>query len=101
MMQQVMVKAHVLTAKDCTFISFEKKLPCRGSRSQIVKEKIRREWVSRGGQPLPLPLIFIKPETLENISKKLNKKPTTIEIDIREILSFNSLKERLIQMYAK
>ena len=101
MMQQVMVKAHVLTAKDCTFISFEKKLPCRGSRSQIVKEKIRREWVNRGGQPLPLPLIFIKPETLGNIAKKLNKKPITIEIDIREILSFNSLKERLIRIYTQ
>ena len=95
------VKTCVLTAKDCTFISFEKKLPCKGSKSQIVKEKIRKEWINRGGQPLPLPLIFIPPQTLENISKKLNKKPTTIEIDIREILSFNSLKEKLIQMYTK
>ena len=95
------IKTQVLTAKDCTFISFEKKLPCRGSRSQIVKEKIRREWVNRGGQPLPLPLIFIKPETLGNIAKKLNKKPITIEIDIREILSFNSLKERLIRIYTQ
>jgi len=94
------IKTQVLTAKDCTFISFEKKLPAKGKRASLIKEKVRKKWIESGYQPMPLPMIFIPPQTLENISKKLNKKPVEITINISDILSFNALKEKLIQIYA-
>jgi len=100
-MMQVVVKTRGLTTTEATCISFEKKLPGKGTKSRIIKDKIRREWVNKGYLPLPLPLIFVKPDVLDSISKKLNKKPVTIEIDIKEALSFNSLKEKLIQMYTQ
>ena len=95
------VKAYVVTTSQASFISFEKKLPCRGAKSRIVKEKIRKKWIENGFQPMPLPLLFVKPEVLNSISQKIKKKPTVIEIDISELMSFNSLKEHLINLYIK
>jgi len=94
------VKAYVLPTSKATFCSFERKINCRGQKAQIVKEKIRKAWIERH-QPFTLPLIFVKPEILNSISKKLNKKPAGIIIDITELMSFNSLKEHLINLYAK
>ena len=93
----MVVKAYVLPAQKATFCSFSKKIPCRGSKSQIVKQKIKKAWVEKELQPYPLPLIFIKPEILSSISQKIRKNPIELEINISEILSFNSLKEALLK----
>jgi len=96
----MVVKAYVLNTHKGSFVSFEKKINCRGKvRTNLVKEKIRKVWISRGFQPINLPIIFIKPETLNNISQKLKRKPVEIEIDIRELLGFNSLKEALLKEF--
>jgi len=95
----MVVKAYVLPAQKATFCSFSKKIPCRGSKSQIVKQKIKKAWVEKELQPYPLPLIFIKPEILSSISQKIRKKPIELEINISEILSFNSLKEALLKEF--
>jgi len=96
----IKVKTYVLPVKDATFITFEKRLPCRGIKASLVKNEIRKKWLETGNQPLQLPIIFVKPQVLESASKKLNRKPVVIEIDVTNILSFNSLKERLIKVYA-
>lgn len=93
------VKCFILTTQKGTFCSFERKINCRGQKANLVKEKIRKKWIETGNQPYTLPLIFVKPQILESISKKLNKKAITIEIDISEVLSFNSLKNYLIKQF--
>ena len=97
----MVVKAYVLPAQRATFCSFSEKIPCRGSKSQIVKQKIKKAWVEKELQPYPLPLIFIKPEILSSISQKIRKKPIELEIDIEDILNFNSFKNYLINLYTK
>ena len=96
----MLVKCYVLNTYKGSFVSFSQKIPCKGKiKTNLVKEKIRKTWISKGFQPINLPIIFIKPETLSSISKRLNRKPVELEINISEILSFNSLKEALLKEF--
>ncbi len=98
-----MIKAKALLTSKACFISFEKRLPLKGVRSQLTKEKIKKELISKGYQMFN-PIIFVPPQTLESVAKKLNKKDIiNFEIDLSEILgksSFNLFKEKLLKEFS-
>jgi len=96
------VKVKVLKTDKAIFCSFSQKLPLRGIKSKLMKNKIRKKYIEEGFQPLPLiPMIFIKPETLTSIEKRLKKQSIAIEVDVSDLLNFNILKEELIKIYTQ
>ena len=101
----MMVKTKALTTAKATFISFEKKLPIRGIKTNLTKQKIRKHLIEQGYQMFN-PIIFVPENTLLSIAKKLNREKNIInfEIDLSEILgksSFNILKEKLLKELTK
>jgi len=95
----MVVKAYVLNTHKGTFCSFSQKIPAKGIKARIAKEKVRKAWIEAGHQPYSLPLIFVSPNILKSISEKLKRKPIELEINVSELLNFNSLKEHLIKQF--
>jgi len=100
-----MIKAKAILTAKASFISFEKRLPIRGVKTQLTKQKIRKDLIEKGYQMFN-PIIFIPENTLLSIAKKLKKEKDIInfEIDLSEILgksSFSILKEKLLKELTK
>ena len=94
------VKFKSITTSKATFITFEKKLPLKGFKSNLAKEKIRKFLINKEHQVLN-PIIFVKPEVLSAIGQKVKMKPFEYQIDLSEVLKsgFNMLKERLLKEF--
>jgi len=98
----MMVKFKGIQTSKALFISFEKRLPLKGVRSYLAKEKIKKFLIEKEHQVM-LPIIFIPEATLKTISQKTKIKPFEYQIDFSDVFksSFNILKERLLKELTK
>jgi len=100
------VKVKCLLTSKAIFTCFSQKLPIKGYKTRLVKEKIKKELLEREFQTFS-PIIFVNPTTFETIKEKTKNQKigkaieTEFELDVSEILKsgFNILKERIIKSY--
>jgi len=103
-----MIKAKALLTAKALWVNFEKKLPIRGAKSNLVKQRIKKHLINQNYQ-IFVPIIFVNNELYEKVKEKVKNakidKATEInfEIDLSDILTknnFSILKEKLLKLYA-